>query len=217
MIDFLRVSIALLPLGLYFIVIGGLRTARRPVMLNGSVDFLLLGIGVSGLIIIGPIELFFPRAAYSVLGIWTWVLLMVLYMFVLFLVALSLPPKLIVYGVGSGELIVLLREMLAAEEWEAEWMGSVVCIETLGIRGSVERANSTDTVSQISIVGKDQNLIGWHRLERSLTHYLYVKLELKNHRSWVWSIIGANVLILAWVLAVLDHQRLVAGFVSFWE
>ena len=95
MLDLLRFAIAILPLAAYFNVLGLMRLRSAPTVVSGAMDLLLLGLALLGVVAIGPIELFFPRAAYSLLGIWIWIVLIALYCFVLMLVALNTAPKLV--------------------------------------------------------------------------------------------------------------------------
>ena len=61
--DPLRFCVAFVPLALYCLWVAGLNLGRRPRVISGAVDLMLLAAGVSGLMIVGPLELFFPTAA----------------------------------------------------------------------------------------------------------------------------------------------------------
>jgi hypothetical protein len=169
MLDLLRFAVAILPLAAYTNVLGLLRLRSRPTVLSGAMDLLLLGLAVIGIIAIGPIELFFPRAAYSLLGIWVWIVLIALYLFILMLLALNSPPKLVVYGLDYEALRVQFCELLEEERIRAQWLGDLVELPELGVRASIEPAGRGG-VSQIHSAGGQQNLTGWFTLERLLVN-----------------------------------------------
>ncbi len=169
MLDLLRFAAAILPLAAYTNVLGLLRLRSRPTVLSGAMDLLLLGLAVIGAIAIGPIELFFPRAAYSLLGVWVWMVLIALYLFILMLLALNTPPKLVVYGLDCLALQAQFCELLEQEQIRAQWLGDLVELPELGVRACIEPAGRGG-VSQIHSAGGQQNLTGWLTLERLLVN-----------------------------------------------
>ena len=85
--DYFRYAIAIGPIGLYWVLIGYLYQRANPMLINAAQDTLLFGLGSVGLVLIGPMELFFPNAAYSLLGSWTWFFLLCLYAFIVLFVS----------------------------------------------------------------------------------------------------------------------------------
>ena len=77
--DPLHVSIALGPLAVYFCLLGCLNLSRRPLITTGPRDTAALGVAISGLVLVGPMELFLPDAAAVEFGWKVWVLLLTLY------------------------------------------------------------------------------------------------------------------------------------------
>jgi hypothetical protein len=57
LMDPFRFCLALLPLAVYLLVLGGLQLSRRPLLVTGARDLVALGLGLSGIMLIGPIEL----------------------------------------------------------------------------------------------------------------------------------------------------------------
>ncbi len=175
--DPLRFAIALMPLALYAIVMGLLRLRAQPTVLSAALDMLLLGMAAMGMVAIGPLELFFPRAAFALLGNWVWALLIGLYLFGILLCAISLSPRLIVYGIDADELRSQLQRLLLDHSIEADWLEDIVILPKLGIRASVESAGPF-RISQLCSAGRLQNVAGWYALEKLLV------TELKgSHRS----------------------------------
>ena len=216
MLDLLRFAVAILPLAAYTNVLGLLRLRSRPTVLSGAMDLLLLGLAVIGVIAIGPIELFFPRAAYSLLGIWVWIVLIALYLFILMLLALNTPPKLVVYGLDHEALRVQFCELLEEEHIRAQWLGDLVELPELGVRACIEPAGRGG-VSQIHSAGGQQNLTGWFTLERLLVN----KVSSVRNRQYAQGIALVCVSLLLLGIAVLlisnDLPRLQQAMVTLFE
>jgi len=216
MLDLLRFAIALLPLAAYANVLGLLRLRAKPTVLSGAMDILLLGLAAVGLVAIGPIELFFPRAAYSLLGSWVWVVLIALYVFVVMLIAMNSTPRLIVYGLDSQALRELLRHTLDEQQIRADWLGDLVELPELGIRACVEPA-SRSQVSQIQAAGKQQNLSGWLTLERLLVDKAAGLRATDRSQAAVWLAISFVLFGIASLLIGFDLPRLRETIAMFFE
>ena len=67
-LDLFRLCVALGPVAIYLVMLGALNLSRRSLLVTGTRDAAALGLAVSGLIIVGPLELFFPDVAVSRLG-----------------------------------------------------------------------------------------------------------------------------------------------------
>ncbi len=167
MFDPIRIAMAFLPLGCYFAVMGLLRWRKYPTLLSRSFDFLLLGMGCVGLVAIGPMALFFPRAAYSLLGNWVWLVLLGLYFLVLLLIVFNVGSGFVVYGMDRGALKERLAHFLDEHGVEHTWQEDALLIESLGIHGLVEEAGMSDTAS-FTAIGQKQNALEWIRLEQEL-------------------------------------------------
>ena len=216
MLDLLRFAIALLPLAAYANVLGLLRLRTKPTVLSGAMDILLLGLAAVGLVAIGPIELFFPRAAYSLLGSWVWVVLIALYVFVVMLIAMNSTPRLIVYGLDSQAFRELMRQTLDEQRIQADWLGDLVELPELGIRAFVEPA-SRSQVSQIQAAGKQQNLSGWLTLERLLVEKAAGLRATHRSQAAVWLGISFVLFGIASLLIGFDLPRLRETIAMFFE
>lgn len=179
--DFLRTGFAILPLGCYLIVLGLLRFRKHPTILSRGFDLLLLGLGCVGLISVGPIELFFPRAAYAMLGNWVWLVLFGLYALILLLIAFNAPIGFIAYGMNRERLKSLLSELLQEENVEHQWQGDCLHIPEWSIQGFVADAGRGDIASMMAI-GNQQDVMQWVRLEQAVAKRAeYIPtLKLKN-------------------------------------
>ncbi|AMV34054.1 hypothetical protein VN12_18130 [Pirellula sp. SH-Sr6A] len=168
MLDPIRLSFALLPLGAYLSVMGMLRWRKHPTVLSRSFDLLLLGMGMAGMIAVGPIELFFPRAAYSLVGNWVWLILLSLYFLVLLLIVFHVPPGVVVYGMRQERLRKLLEKGLTDREVPFSFQGDAIRMESIGIHALLLDAGARD-VAALQAIGAKQNLLEWVRLEQDLS------------------------------------------------
>ncbi len=180
--DPLRLSLALGPLAIYLLLLGAINLSRRPLLVTGGRDFIVLGLAVSGLVIIGPMELFFPIMAASVYGAVVWGLLIGLYGMCLILVVLVLRPRLVIYNISSEELRPILSQLLVEMDPEARWAGDSVVLPNLGVQMRMELVVSTRNVSLIAN-GPRQDSAGWNRLERELSAALRQVEVARNPRA----------------------------------
>lgn len=98
------VLLALLPLIGYLAVFSLLRLSGKVLVTTGGRDVAALAIAVSGMIAVGPAELFFPSSAAAVFGPIVWLALASFYGLSVSLIALAMPPRLVVYGRTPEEL-----------------------------------------------------------------------------------------------------------------
>ena len=102
--DPLHTIIAIGPLGIYLLVIGMLQLSRRPFVTSGGRDQAALAVGISGLVVAGPFELFMPDAPARQFGGFIWILLLALYGLGCTLAILLSRPRIVVYNVRGDDL-----------------------------------------------------------------------------------------------------------------
>ncbi len=180
MVDPLRLAYAILPIACYMVVLAMLRWRKHPTLLSKSFDLLLLGMACSGLVAVGPLELFFPRAAYSVAGNWVWLVLLALYFLSLLLVVFNAPPGVVAYGMDRRSLRSAICQHLESAQIPHQWQGDVLLIksmsdpmsglggESIRIQGAVLDGGMSDNAI-FSAVGQKQDLVEWVRFEQALT------------------------------------------------
>ncbi|MCY2997613.1 MAG: hypothetical protein NT168_05835 [Planctomycetota bacterium] len=166
MFDYLRLSLGLIPLGVYLIVMGFLAMRRRPTLLTSGQEALLLGFALMGFALIGPIELFFPTGAYAALGQWTWLLLVALYGLLVLLFALQRQPGWTVLGLDSQGFRNVLGEILVEGDIEHAWLGNHLQISEWDLQAMIEPSRGFQGVSHLNATGKQRNVLGWYQLER---------------------------------------------------
>ena len=121
--DPLRLAIAIVPLVAYGLVLGILNARRRPFLTTGGADLAALGVALTGLVLIGPIELFRPEEATTEFGSYVLLFLLALYWLGLWLTILLSRPRLVIYNISDAELRPVLAETARTIDSQARWAG----------------------------------------------------------------------------------------------
>ena len=113
--------LAMVPLIGYLLLMGSIRVSGNTLITTGARDIAALGLAVSGLVAVGPAELFFPMAAAAAFGPFVWIVLIVFYVLCVALVAMTSKPKLVTYGRDADEMYP--RLVSAAKRIDADAVG----------------------------------------------------------------------------------------------
>ncbi len=209
--DGFRLCVALVPLALYLLVLAGVNLARRPILVTGARDLAALGVAVSGLIVIGPIELLLPEDAIHVYQAYVWLLLLAMYALGVALIALVARPRLIIYNFSVEQLRPLLAGMIDELDADARWAGASLALPTLRVELHLEPGPATRNVSLVATAA-EQSFAGWRKLEAALRGRLRQAESPPN--PWGLVLAASSLVMLAavgWHL-VLDPQAITAGF-----
>lgn len=182
MLDYLRLALGLLPLGIYLLVMGLLTIKRKPTLITSGQEALLVGFALSGFVLIGPIELFFPTGAYATLGEWVWFILLLLYGLIVVLFSLQRAPGWSVLGLDSQCLRAVLSQVLKDASIEHAWLGNQIEIPQWNLRAIVEPSRGFANTSHLSPCGKQHHLIGWYELEKHVaTSGVFLNSQSPRH------------------------------------
>lgn len=175
--------IALFPLAVYLLLLALIGLSRRPFLTTGARDVSTLGLAVSGLIVVGPMELFLPEAATNRFGAYVWLLLLAFYALCLTLTALLVRPRLVIYNLSQDQLRPILAEVVSELDGDARWVGDTLMMPQLGIQLHVEPFAALRN-AQLVAVGMRQSLVGWKRLEIALAKSLKQTQVPFNPHAW---------------------------------
>ncbi len=203
MLDPFRLCLTLGPVAVYLGLLGAINLSRRPFLVSGVRDAAALGLAVSGFLIIGPVELFFPDAAAVYFGPYVWFFLLTLYALCLALVMLLLRPRVIVYNISIDQLRPLLADLVTELDSQARWAGDSLVLPGLGVQLHLDHAPSMRNVSLVS-VGPNQSHAGWQSLQRALAPALSQVRGVRNARGA--SFVCAGVLIVALLMLVIARD-----------
>ena len=170
-VDPFRLAIALVPVAAYVLLLGIMNARRRPFLTSGGSDFTALGVALSGLMFVGPLELFRPAAATREFGNYIWLVLLLFYGLWLLLVVLVSRPRLVVYNISLEELRPVLADAAGRLDPDARWAGNHLTLPGLGVHLHLDSFDMMRNVSLVSS-GSRQNIDGWRRLARDLKRSL---------------------------------------------
>ena len=160
-------AIALGPLAVYFLLVGLINLTSRPLVTTGARDAAALGIGLSGLVFAGPMELFLPEDAAIHFGWVVWLLLVAFYGLCLTLIVLVMRPRLIIYNVTADQLRPVLAEAVNELDKDARWAGESLVLPNLDVQLHIEPIGLFRNAELVAS-GPNQSFSGWKRLENVL-------------------------------------------------
>ena len=124
--QFLSPLTALGPLSIYFIFLGLVNLSSKTRLLTGRQDFTALSLGISGLIVVGPMQLFLPQGAMIRFGSNAWYPLILLYLFCTMWLFLLNRPRLILYNLKKKRFFLFFgtcrasRKMDCSRTWQCD-------------------------------------------------------------------------------------------------
>jgi hypothetical protein len=198
-LDPFRLCLALGPVAVYLVLLGAMNLTQRSLLVSGGRDAASLGLALSGMVIVGPMEMFFPDRAAVHLGFYTWILLLALYGLVL--VLLLLRPRLIIYNIPGDRLRPILAELVERIDAEARWAGDSLVLPSLGVQLHMDALPWMRNVSLVA-TGPHQDHQGWRRLETALAAVL-TQLEVPRNPRGV-TLLSTGVFLvgaLGWLIA----------------
>jgi hypothetical protein len=181
-VDPFRVAIALVPVAAYALLLSFINARRRPFLTSGGSDLTALGVAVSGLMFVGPIELFRPEAATREFGNYIWLVLLLFYGLWVLLAVLVSRPRLVVYNISLEELRPVLADAAGRLDPEARWAGNHLALPGLGVQLHLDSFDAMRNVALVSS-GSRQNIDGWRRLARELRRSLAAVKGRANPRA----------------------------------
>ncbi|HVA50514.1 MAG TPA: hypothetical protein VNH11_29485 [Pirellulales bacterium] len=209
--DGFRLCLALGPLTVYLLLLAWINLSRRPFLVSGARDLAALGVAVSGMVLVGPIELLLPEQAIYVYKGYVWLLLLVMYSLCVSLAALLSRQRLTIYNFSLEQLRPLLAETIDEIEPEARWAGTCLSLPKLRVELHLESSPALKNVSLVA-TGDEQSFAGWRRLEQALRS----RLRQAESPANAWGVVlafGSFVLAacIGWQV-MLHPQAVTAGF-----
>ena len=206
--DPFRLCLAFGPVAMYLLLLGAVNLSRRPLLVSGVRDVATLALAISGLAIVGPMELFFPYAAAMRFGPHVWLLLLGLYVMCVVLTLLLLRPRLVIYNISVDKLRPILAELVDRLDPAARWAGDSLVLPGLGVQLYVDHFAAMRCASLIS-AGRNQSHPGWRRLETVLGDAMAREEVVRNPRGL--TLLGFGLLIIgAIVLAIARDPQAIA-------
>lgn len=201
----IQALIAVAPLAMYLVLVGTLNLRRKPYLMTGAREAMLVGLALSGLMVIGPMELFFPQQAANHFGPYVWIMLLVFYLLVVLLWILVSRPRLVVYNISPAQLRVLLAEAAGKLDPEVRWAGDSLALPRLNVQLFVDGFEVMRNVSLVG-AGGEQSYTNWRRLEGALREILQEITVPRNPRGYSMLIVGILLLVTLSLQVAQDPQ-----------
>ncbi len=206
--DPLHFTIIVAPLGVYFLLIGIIGLKNRPFVTTGSRDIAALAIGLCGLMIAGPMELFFPESAAGRFGSFVWLLLIAFYGLCVSMLVLLMRPRIVVYNLSPERLRPILASVAMRLDPKARWAGDSLLLPSMEVQLNLE-GNPWLSNSQLVSIGSKQKFDGWRMIEKELREQL---IQIKSETivfggGFVAIAVGLAVAATLWILAQPDAVR----------
>lgn len=190
--DVFSVNLSLIPLAVYFFLLGVVHASRRSVVVGGAVDMAALSAACAGMVFAGPMELFYPVNAAVRFGDKVWLLLANLYVLISALVIIYSRTRIVVYNISGSRLKSVLQTVASRLDERSVWAGNSLYIPALNMSLRLE---SFSVLNNVTLVSNDNQSspAAWLKLKRLL------RAELKGTTMPI----GWNSLLFFAVFAVL--------------
>lgn len=184
---------AVLPLGAYLAVLGWLHLRRRPTLLAGGQDLMLLATAVSGLVMAGPLALVQPA-----LGATPWATVMLLLLFTLAVAVgiLATRPRLVIYNITVDQLRPILAEVSSGLDGSARWAGESVALPSRGLQVLMDGHGLSKSVSVV-VVGSRTSAEAWTEFARRLRHAVGSQRVRRNLWGGTLAAVGIMIVMFA--------------------
>jgi hypothetical protein len=205
--DPFRLYLALGPVAIYLLLLGAVNLSRRPLLVSGGRDAAALALAVSGMVVVGPIELFAPLGAAQA-GPYVWLLLLALYVLCATLILLLLRPRLVIYNISVDKLRPVLATLVEQLDSDARWAGDGLVLPGLGVQLYVDGFGLFRGASLIS-AGGHQSHSGWRRLEKALGHAL-TREEVTRNPGGLTLMVVAMLIVAAILFTIVENPQAAA-------
>ena len=165
--DPLHFCIAIAPLAVYLLMIGLLNLGSKPFVTTGARDTAALAIGLVGMVIAGPMELFFPEAAASQFGAYVWLMLILFYSLCVSLIVLLMRSRIVIYNATADQVMPILKNLAHKLDKDSRWAGEMLMMPNLNVHLNVESLDWYRNI-QLCAGGSKQSYEGWRILETEL-------------------------------------------------
>lgn len=155
---------ALVPPGLYLVVIAARHLGRRPTAVSGAAEVALLAAALAGLVLVGPMELLQPA---GVRGPWRAVLSVVLVALAAALALLATRPRLVVYNVSLEQIRPVIAQVATMLDPSARWAGETVALPARDLQVHLDARGSMRSVSLVA-VGTRSSPESWTEFTRGV-------------------------------------------------
>jgi hypothetical protein len=168
--------------------------------MTGPGDIAWLAWALSGLVIVGPMNLFLPAAAAVRFGPLAWFLLLGFYSLCVLLYLLVARPRLVIFNITLEQLRPLLEQTARRLDSDARLAGDALQLPQLAVQFHLDAVPAMRNVSLVA-TGDRQSYSGWKRLREELTAALRAVEVPRNPRGFTFLTCG--LVLVGWPLVEL--------------
>jgi len=193
-------AIASAPLAFYLFLLGVINLRRRPTVISGSVDAAGLAFAASGLLLVGPMNLFLPAAAAVRFGPFAWLLLLACYGLGVLLYILVARPRLVIFNIPVEQFRPLVEQTVRRLDSDARVAGDAMQLPQFSLQFHFDNAAAMRNVSLVA-TGERQSYSGWKRLQAELAGVLRSIEVPRNPRGFTF--LACALALVGWPLSQL--------------
>ena len=209
--DPLHLCIALTPLAAYLLFLAMLNFGTRPRVLSGIRDSAAIALGIIGLAIAGPLELFLPESAAFRFGPFSWMMMLILYLLAAALIILSMRPRLVIYNTTIEELRPILTATVEEMDQQSRWAGDSVAMPESGIHMHMD-ANPSMRNVQLMASGSEEDYTSWSKLHWRL-HGAFRKTSgrVRNQNAALFLMLAMMLFFIVIRSVIQDHETMASA------
>lgn len=199
LLDRIPLWAAFVPLGAYLLMLGTFHLRRRPLVVSGGADWALLGAGVTGLVLVGPLALVQPAIGNTP---WSALLLVALFALLIAMGTLVSRPRLVIYNVTIDQVRPVVVDVVSRLDPSARWAGGTAALPARRLEVRIDGHGPTRTVSVVA-AGERTGTDGWGEFCSRLRSGLR-GLPVRSS-PWAAAFLASGVLVLAvsgWFAAI---------------
>lgn len=184
--NFLFIFIAVCPLAGYFAFLAGLHGRARSTVVFGTIDLLLLSLGLSGLVFIGPFQLVAPVESLVDKGWLAWGMILVLYFLFVLLTGQLRRIRLVVYSVDPKDARDALNHWAKTLDPKVERAGDSWFFPERELEIRLDLFSAA-RCAVVKIQGKKPTPAEWLPLEKSLAAALAGLPGKRGRVGWLFA------------------------------
>jgi hypothetical protein len=193
-------TIAAVPLAFYLFSLGLINLRRCPTVVSGSTDVAALAFAASGMLIVGPMNLFLPAAAVVRFGPFAWLLLLGSYTLCVLLYILTARPRLVIFNASLEQSRLLLEQLARRLDGNLQLAGDAMQLPQQTMQFHLDAAPAMRNVSIVA-TGDRQSYSAWKRLHAELSIALRTVEVPRNPRGF--TLLACALALIGWPLVEL--------------
>ena len=206
--DTFSACVALGPLAVYLVMLGLVNLSPRPLVISGTREVIALGLAVSGLVIVGPMQLFMPEAAAAHFGTLIWGLLACFYVLCLTLAIMVMRPRIVIYNVTPEQVGPTVADVARRLDHDSAWAGRALTMPQMRVHLVLESFAPMHSVSLVAS-SHGQGVTGWRRLEATLRGALR-EVPIAGRTQGLWLVTCGLMILLVLAMRVADDPQTIA-------